>query len=117
MKTVYVGEGGRISVDQDTIKFGDFRITLTPKEWTVLAEAAVVRLSKRAANGSGEGSVASIERRTFSDEYKLKILDETSKATRRGEIGDILKRESLSSSTLSTWRKQLSRGDIVVSTA
>jgi len=46
------------------------------------------------------------ERRQFSAEYKLKILEETDKATEPGQIGSILRREGLYSSLLAEWRKQ-----------
>jgi transposase-like protein len=46
------------------------------------------------------------ERRQFSAAYKLKILEETDKATEPGQIGSILRRERLYSSLLAEWRKQ-----------
>lgn len=52
------------------------------------------------------------ERRRFSAEYKLRILEETDKAS-TGEIGAILRREGLYSSLLTTWRAQRREGTLV----
>jgi transposase len=46
------------------------------------------------------------ERRHFSPEYKLRILEETDKAAEAGQVGAILRREGLYSSLLAEWRKQ-----------
>jgi len=57
--------------------------------------------------GAGEKSVevaAVGRRRTFTGEYKRRILDEVDRAG-LGEIGLILRREGLYSSQLATWRK------------
>jgi len=50
------------------------------------------------------------KRRTFSVEEKLRILAETDQATGSGEIGAILRREGLYSSTLTDWRRQRAAG-------
>lgn len=57
--------------------------------------------------------LARAERRKFSLEYKLRILREVDKCTRPGELGAILRREGLYSSTLSNWRRARARGDLV----
>jgi transposase len=44
------------------------------------------------------------ERRRFSAEYKLKILQEADACSRRGDLGALLRREGLYSSHLVTWR-------------
>jgi transposase-like protein len=44
-------------------------------------------------------------RRKFSDEYKLRILEEVERCTEFGEIGLILRREGLYTTNLSDWRK------------
>lgn len=44
-------------------------------------------------------------RRRFSDEYKLRILEEADRCTRPGELGLLLRREGLYSSSLATWRR------------
>lgn len=46
------------------------------------------------------------KRRTFSGAYKEKILAEVEAAAGSGGIGEILRREGLYSSTLTTWRKE-----------
>jgi transposase-like protein len=45
------------------------------------------------------------ERRRFSAEYKLKILQEADACSRRGDLGALLRREGLYSSHLVTWRR------------
>jgi len=54
--------------------------------------------------------VSMIKRRTFSTEYKLRILVETDACTEHGEIGALLRREGLYSSHLHKWRTQRERG-------
>ena len=49
-------------------------------------------------------------RRRFSTPYKLRILAETDRCTEMGQIGELLRREGLYSSQLSTWRKQRKEG-------
>ena len=50
------------------------------------------------------------ERRRFAAEYKLRILAETDACTEVGQVGELLRREGLYSSLLSTWRKQREEG-------
>ena len=50
-------------------------------------------------------------RRQFSRAYKLRILAEVEQC-QRGEIGALLRREGLYSSTLSRWRKQKAAGKL-----
>ncbi len=45
------------------------------------------------------------KRRQFSAEYRLQILEEAERCTRRGEVGRLLRREGLYSSYLTAWRK------------
>ena len=52
------------------------------------------------------------ERRRFSGEYKLRILEEADRCTERGRIGALLRREGLYSSHLSTWRRQRTEGQL-----
>ena len=52
-------------------------------------------------------------RRKFGLEYKLRILREADKCTRPGELGALLRREGLYSSSLSNWRRARARGDLV----
>ena len=48
-------------------------------------------------------------RRQFSTEYKLRIIAQADQC-RHGELGALLRRESLYSNQLQAWRKQLSEG-------
>jgi transposase-like protein len=50
------------------------------------------------------------KRRTFSAEYKLRILDEASACRTPGERGALLRREGLYSSHLTHWRRELCDG-------
>ena len=49
-------------------------------------------------------------RRTFTGEYKAKILMECDAATEPGQIGEILRREGLYSSHLVDWRRRRAEG-------
>lgn len=51
-------------------------------------------------------------RRQYSASYKKQILDEIEAAS-RGDVGKILRREGLTSSTISDWRRQFLRGTLV----
>jgi transposase len=69
--------------------------------------------------GTVEGSacpevevLAKPERRRFTVEYKLGILREADRCVRPGELGALLRREGLYSSTLSNWRRARDRGNL-----
>ena len=49
-------------------------------------------------------------RRRFTAEYKLRILAEADACTQRGALGELLRREGLYSSHLSTWQTQRDEG-------
>lgn len=51
-------------------------------------------------------------RRQFSTGYKLKILDQVDACKGQGELGELLRREGLYSSYLSTWRRQRNEGTL-----
>lgn len=51
-------------------------------------------------------------RRQFSAEYKLRIVEEADRCTKRGEIGALLRREGLYSSHLDKWRTLRARGQL-----
>ena len=51
-------------------------------------------------------------RRRFSPGYKLRILEEVERCTELGEVGRILRREGLYSSSLTTWRKAVRDGSL-----
>src|SRR5512135_3193797 len=46
------------------------------------------------------------KRRSFTAEYKVRILAEADACTRPGEVGELLRREGLYTSHLTCWRKQ-----------
>ena len=49
-------------------------------------------------------------RRKFTAAYKLRILKEADSCTGHGEIGALLRREGLYSSSLTSWRRQVNQG-------
>jgi transposase-like protein len=57
--------------------------------------------------------VAKVERRRFTAEYKLRVLQEADRCKQPGEIGALLRREGLYWSNLVTWRKQRGSGELV----
>jgi transposase len=54
--------------------------------------------------------VAQAKRRSFTAEYKQRILVEADQAKKLGEVGTLLRREGLYSSHLTTWRKEREAG-------
>ncbi len=52
------------------------------------------------------------KRRRFSASYKLRILEESDRCTKPGQIGALLRREGLYSSNLTSWRRQRDQGQI-----
>ena len=54
--------------------------------------------------------VEQAKRRTFTAEYKARILAEAEACMRPGEIGELLRREGLYTSHLTYWRKQRKAG-------
>ena len=51
-------------------------------------------------------------RRRFSLSYKLRIVEEADRCTEPGEVGQLLRREGLYSSHLTTWRKAAHSGSL-----
>jgi transposase-like protein len=51
-------------------------------------------------------------RRTYTAEYKLKIVKEADTCSGTGDIGALLRREGLYSSQLTTWRQARDRGEL-----
>lgn len=49
-------------------------------------------------------------RRRFSTEYKVRVLTEADRCVKLGQLGELLRREGLYSSLLSTWRRQRDAG-------
>ena len=76
--------------------------------------------SDRSATGSKAGPepnarpdpevVAQAKRRTFTAEYKQRILSEADQAKVPGGVGTLLRREGLYSSLLTTWRRERASG-------
>ena len=52
------------------------------------------------------------KRRTFTVEYKLRILAEADRSTEAGATGAMLRREGLYSSHLTDWRRQREAGEL-----
>lgn len=74
--------------------------------------------ARRATGGAGAGAPAKgsgkadpevpekAQRRRFTPEYKLRILEEADRCRETGEMGALLRREGLYTSNLSAWREQ-----------
>ena len=54
--------------------------------------------------------VEQAQRRRFTAEYKLRILQQADACSRPGEVGELLRREGLYTSHLTYWRKQRKDG-------
>ncbi len=52
------------------------------------------------------------KRRSFSPQYKLRILEQADQATQPGQIGALLRQEGLYSSLLTNWRRQRAEGQL-----
>ena len=50
------------------------------------------------------------KRRTFDATYRQRIVEEADRCVKLGQIGELLRREGLYSSQLSTWRRQRDMG-------
>jgi transposase len=88
------------------------------------AAAAAGREDQRGVAGLGFGAGARVaregvpdpelveqaKRRSFTAEYKARILAEADACTRPGEVGELLRREGLYTSHLTYWRKQRKDG-------
>jgi len=72
------------------------------------------RAAPEGVRGGGEVPdpelVEQAKRRSFSAEYKARILAEADACTRPGEVGELLRREGLYTSHLTYWRKQRKDG-------
>ena len=51
-------------------------------------------------------------RRTFTVEYKRRILQEVDRCAQSGQVGALLRREGLYSSHLTSWRRPRERGEL-----
>ena len=61
---------------------------------------------------AGSEVVPHARRRQFSNADKRRILDAADRCTRPGEIGALMRREGVYSSSLSTWRRQREATDL-----
>jgi transposase len=52
------------------------------------------------------------KRRRFEAAYKLRILEEADRLTQPGQLGELLRREGLYSSHLTSWRRQRDEGSL-----
>ena len=72
--------------------------------------------ARGAASSNGDGPDPEVAdkatRRRFSVEYKRRIVREADKCTNVGEVGALLRREGLYSSSLSNWRRQCAAGEL-----
>jgi len=85
--------------------------TAPPGEGT----ASAVREAARSGDAERATSPDRPKRRTFVAKYKLRILQETDEALASGEeggVGEVLRREGLYSSHLTTWRRERDEGQL-----
>ena len=72
-----------------------------------VAELGFVASGRAAPEGVPDPElVVQAKRRSFTAEYKARILAEADACTQPGEIGELLRREGLYTSHLTYWRKQ-----------
>jgi transposase len=77
--------------------------------------ASAVREAARSGDPERATSPERPKRRTFVAKYKLRILQETDEALASGEeggVGEVLRREGLYSSHLTTWRRERDEGQL-----
>lgn len=69
-------------------------------------EARAERSEARASSLMPDPEVVAVaKRRSFTGEYKLRIVEEADRCKQAGEVGMLLRREGLHSSHLTAWRK------------
>lgn len=68
------------------------------------------RAAPEGAHGPDPELVEQAKRRSFTAEYKVRILAEADACTQAGEVGELLRREGLYTSHLTYWRKQRKDG-------
>jgi transposase len=79
-------------------------------EGAATTAALVPSASPSAAVAGNSEVVAKASRRRFTVDYKLKILDQADACQQAGELGALLRREGLYSSSLALWRHQRQQG-------
>jgi transposase-like protein len=75
-------------------------------------EEASASVPPQAARATDAEVVPHARRRQFSNADKRRILDAADRCTRPGEVGALMRREGVYSSSLSTWRRQREAGDL-----
>jgi transposase-like protein len=79
-------------------------------------ESRIMESMKSSTSGSGSSKTEVLERprrRSFSAEYKLRIVEAASACNGPGEVGALLRREGLYSSHLTEWRKAQRSGHLL----
>ena len=71
-----------------------------------------MKASTNTASGQEVEVTAIARRRTFTKEYKLRILERADRCAGSGEVGRLLRGEGLYSSHLTAWRKQRRAGTL-----
>ena len=78
-------------------------------------------VAREAAEPDGEGPDPEVAdkatRRRFTAAYRRKIVREADKCTKPGELGALLRREGVYSSSLSAWRRQCDAGEFTGTSA
>jgi transposase-like protein len=69
-------------------------------------------MSRNETNVPDPEVVPTAERRRFTAQEKLRILEEADACTEPGELGALLRREGIYSSYLSRWRRARDRGQL-----
>ena len=67
---------------------------------------------QQASSAATAEVVPHARRRQFSNADKRRILEAADRCTRPGEVGALMRREGVYSSSLSTWRRQREAGDL-----
>lgn len=67
---------------------------------------------QQASSAATAEVVPHVRRRQFSNADKRRILHAADRCTRPGEVGALMRREGVYSSSLSTWRRQREAGDL-----
>ena len=75
-------------------------------------EDAPVSAAPSVPSDTNSEVVPKARRRQISNADKRRILDEADRCTKPGEVGALMRREGVYSSSLSTWRRQREAGDL-----
>ena len=101
------------SVHNETVRLvrsGDVRrITSRPGRYVLFDPAPLLRTLGRQG---GEGGRERPRRRSFSADYKLRILDQYDRLTEPGTKGALLRAEGLHTSHLVAWRRSRDAGEL-----